>query len=425
MTTPRHEVRGGNSPGVYTARRVHYGNSNMQGERMTTTNSDDIVNASSVHDLLRDAARHFWRNLGASSQAQAYLGARGIQPATARRYGLGFAQPAWRDLGEVLQRYDDATALASGLLVCGGGGVHAPKAHRFDRFRNRLLFPIRDLAGKVVGFGGRFLGDEGGPKGAHAKYLNSPESEVFRKRELLYGLYEAQQAILESGEAVVVEGYVDVLSAQQAGVRGAVGSLGTACTAAQLEALIALGAKRIVFCFDGDAAGRQAATRALATLLPLARDERAFAFVALPDGHDPDSLVREQGAQAMLAAVAAAKPLREMLLEQLAVGCDLRWAEGRVRFAARASDAWRALPAGDLRNWLEARVRDVMQTSAPWVREYLQGHGTRRSARDTGGEPEPEGEAQDRAPRCRARPLACRPWRAGAPAGGRAHAQAA
>jgi DNA primase len=195
----------------------------MQGERVTTTNSDDIVKASSVHDLLRDAARHFWRNLGASSQAQAYLGARGIQPATARRYGLGFAQPAWRDLGEVLQRYDDATALASGLLVCGGGGVHAPKAHRFDRFRNRLLFPIRDLAGKVVGFGGRFLGDEGGPKGAHAKYLNSPESEVFRKRELLYGLYEAQQAILESGEAVVVEGYVDVLSAQQAWGRGAVG----------------------------------------------------------------------------------------------------------------------------------------------------------------------------------------------------------
>jgi hypothetical protein len=127
----------------------------------------------------------------------------------------------------------------------------------------------------------------------------------------------------------------------------------------------------------------------------------------------------------LLAAVAAAKPLREMLLEQLVVGCDLRWPEGRVRFAARASDAWRALPAGDLRNWLEARVRDVMQTSAPWVREYLQGHGTRRSARDTGGEPEPEGEAQDRAPRCRARPLACRPWRAGAPAGGRAHAQAA
>lgn len=367
--------------------------------------------------LLRDAALQYRRNLHANAAAQAYLRNRGIDEPIAERYGLGFARPAWRDLGEVLAPHSDETVLASGLLVCHGaaqaavavGGLRAAAgdAHRFDRFRNRLMFPIRDLDGAVVGFGGRYLGEGD----AHAKYLNSPQSEVFHKRELLYGLYEAKEAIQDGADAVIVEGYVDVLAAQQAGVAGAVGSLGTACTAAQLEALLAVGAKRVVFCFDGDAAGRQAAERALATVLPLASDGRSFAFAVLAEGHDPDSLVREQGAAALQRALGAAQPLRLAALEQLVRGCDLRWAEGRTRFAARAAQAWRSMPAGAERDWLEARVRDVLQSGEPWVREYLEA----RSACESGA----AGAVLDRAGSAAARPMRQQQvW-------GRAHAPAA
>jgi DNA primase len=321
----------------------------------------------SVQQLLREASAHFRRSLVQTEIAGQYLRSRGIEEGTARRYGLGFARPAWRDLGEMLVRYTDAAVLQSGLVACAGNG---PKARRFDRFRNRLMFPIRDAHGAVVGFGGRFVGDSDG----HAKYLNSPESDLFRKRELVYGLYEAKRAMRAGAGIVVMEGYVDVLAAQQAGVAGAVGSLGTACTAAQLEALFALG-RRVVFCFDGDAAGREAAERALKTVLPLASDGRSVAFALLPDGHDPDSLVRERGAPALHQVLADAKPLREALLGHAAVGCDLRWPEGRSRLAARAAEAWRMLPAGAQRDWLEARVRDVMQSGEPWVREYLLGGG--------------------------------------------------
>jgi len=327
--------------------------------------NDAVIDTEPVFVLLAQARGYFARQLASSAMVGGYLHSRGISGEIAQRFGLGYARPRWRDLVHILQRFDDSTALASGLLVCHGdeaGNV------RFDRFRDRVMFPIRNLDGRVAGFGGRAIG----AGCAVAKYINSPEGPVFRKRELVYGLYEAQEAIRAGATAVMMEGYLDVLTSVQAGMVGAVGSLGTSCSAAQLEQVFALGS-RLVFCFDGDPAGRAAVQRALATVLPLATDERSIAFAVLPDGHDPDSLVRKRGAAALHAAIAEAVPLRSFLLDQLSEGCDFRWAEGRAQFLARAAVAWAALPVDRLRSWLEARTRDVLQTADNWVREYLAG----------------------------------------------------
>jgi len=318
-----------------------------------------------VEELLAIAARHYQSNLQASRRAQQYLRGRRIDVEGIARYAVGYAQPLWRDLWDVLHGFDMATIDASGLLV---GLRFDQDGPRFDRFRGRIMFPIRSLDGRIRGFGGRALGGES----ARAKYLNSPQSERFSKRELVYGLYEAQEAIRARGRVVVVEGYVDVISVNQAGVDEVVGTLGTACTSSQVQAILGL-APSITFCFDGDEAGQRATRRAIWTVLPMAIDSRSFRFARLPSAHDPDSMVRQEGAAALAACVERAVPLGEALIEAVGDGCELQWPEGRARFAARAAQAWCRLPAGQERDALLERAAVATRMSMGELAEYFAG----------------------------------------------------
>lgn len=293
-----------------------------------------------IHALLADAAAHYRDALRASPQAVRYLASRGIGGAIAARFGLGFARPKWRDLGPVLERHSEEAAQACGLLAGSGEG---DDARRFDRFRDRVMFPIRNRAGQVAGFGGRVIDGTEDPK-----YLNSPEGVTFKKRELLYGLYEAQEAIQAQGVAVVVEGYLDVVSVAQAGFLPVVGTLGTACSSEQIAELMTL-TRRIVFCFDGDAAGRRAAARALEIVAPFIDQGCAFDFVFLPEGEDPDSFVRVHGLEGFQTALNGATPVQAFVIEHVSADCDMQYAEGRSLCAHRAKPLWLAMPEGPVR----------------------------------------------------------------------------
>lgn len=318
-----------------------------------------------VHALLADAAAHYRDALRAVPDGRQYLQGRGISGATAGRYGLGFARREWQDLGAVIERYDEATAQASGLLAQSSDDANA---RRYDRFRGRVMFPIRDRAGNVAGFGGRVL------DGTDPKYMNSPEGPTFRKREMLYGLYEAEAAIEAAGLALVVEGYMDVVSLSEAGFPASVGTLGTACSAEQIGLLLSI-TSDIVFCFDGDAAGRRAAARALENVLPLATADRSIRFVFLPPEHDPDSFVRAHGLAAFQAAIQGAATLAQFLAELVEEGCELQFAEGRARCAFRARPYWLALPPGAVRDSLLDRCAQVLNFSPAEVEAmWSKGH---------------------------------------------------
>lgn len=291
------------------------------------TRAQECINVR-VHRVLERAAGHYARNLRNSPEGVAYLSKRGITGAAAARFGLGFARQAWQDLGEVFDGVDTQAIEASGLTATSGEG-----GRTFDRFRGRIMFPIRDQAGNVLGFGGRTIA------GDDPKYLNSPEGPTFQKRRTLYGIYEAQDAIREDQSACVMEGFVDVVAVAQAGMRSVVGTLGTACTPEHIADLLML-TTRITFCFDGDDAGRRAAARAVEAALPFACAGRSLAFAFLPTGEDPDSFVRSQGLVAFRSVLAAATPLVDFVFELAEEGCDLRYAEGKARCAHRMRGFW-------------------------------------------------------------------------------------
>lgn len=290
-------------------------------------------------DVLVRAMEHYRSQLRASTRAVAYLKGRGLTGEVAARYGIGYAPEGWRGLASVFPRYDDPLLAESGLVIVQGDDGAEQK--RYDRFRDRIMFPIRSVQGEVIGFGGRVL-DAGEPK-----YLNSPETPVFVKGRELYGLFEARQAIRERSYALVVEGYMDVVALAQLGLGNAVATLGTACTAEHVAKLFRF-TDQVVFSFDGDAAGRRAAARALEAALPHASDTRSVRFVFLPPQHDPDSFVREHGAPEFERCVAEAVPLSRQLIEHAGEGCDLGTAEGRARLLAAARPLWSALPDGAL-----------------------------------------------------------------------------
>ena len=241
-----------------------------------------------LNDVLARAADGYRRQLKASDRAIAYLKGRGLSGEVAARFGLGYASDGWRGLASVFPSYDDPLLEESGLVIAQpdearpGDVAEAPSGKRYDRFRDRIMFPIRSVQGAVIGFGGRVL-DRGEPK-----YLNSPETPVFSKGRELYGLFEARTAIRQRGHALVVEGYMDVVALAQAGFENAVATLGTACTAEHVQKLVRF-TDSVVFSFDGDAAGRRAAGRALEASLAHAVDTRTFRFLFLPAEHDPDS----------------------------------------------------------------------------------------------------------------------------------------
>jgi DNA primase len=266
----------------------------------------------------------------------------------AARFGLGYAPPGWRTLAGVFANYDDPLLEEAGLVRLKDaeeGQASDAERGRYDWFRDRVMFPIRGVDGKVIGFGGRVLDD------SKPKYINSPETPVFSKGRELYGLFEARQALRDKGYALVVEGYMDVVALAQSGFANAVATLGTACTAEHVQKLFRF-TDSVVFSFDGDAAGRRAAGRALEASLPHATDLRSVKFLFLPPEHDPDSYVRELGPEAFEQQVVSAVPLSRQLIEQASEDADLTSAEGRARMLAQAKPLWMALPDGALKRQL-------------------------------------------------------------------------
>jgi DNA primase len=305
----------------------------------------------SLGETLAKAAAHYRKQLKASPRAVDYLKRRGLTGEIAARFGLGYAPDGWRSLASAFARYDDPLLEEAGLVISSGEDEAERK--RYDRFRDRVMFPIRSVQGEVIAFGGRVI-DQGEPK-----YLNSPETPLFSKGRELYGLFEARQALRQKGFVLVVEGYMDVVALAQLGFANTVATLGTACTAEHVQKLFRF-TDAVVFSFDGDAAGRRAASRALEAALPHASDTRNVRFLFLPPEHDPDSYVREQGSEAFEQCIAQAVPLSRQLLEVAREGCDLGSAEGRARMLANAKPLWQALPEGALRR----QVMKDLATSA-------------------------------------------------------------
>jgi DNA primase len=276
-----------------------------------------------VTATLLEAARFYRARLKEAPNAIAYLKRRGLTGAVAAHFGIGYAPGGWQNLAAAFAAYDHPALDAAGLVVAGDGGK------RYDRFRDRVMFPIHDIRGRVIGFGGRVL-DHGEPK-----YLNSPETAVFSKGRELYGLYLARNAIRDAGRVLVVEGYMDVVALAQHGVDYAVATLGTSTTPAHAQKLFRL-ADLVVFCFDGDSAGRKAAWRALENTLPVLTDGKEARFLFLPDGQDPDDYIRAHGKAAMERAISGATPLSSYLLTELAARHPPQTAEGRAAFVAAA-----------------------------------------------------------------------------------------
>ena len=296
-----------------------------------------------LNEVLERAAGHYRRQLREHPKAIEYLKRRGLSGEIAKCFGLGYAPPGWRSLASAFPRYDDPLLVEAGMVIVQGDD--GPEQKRYDRFRDRIMFPIRSIKGEVIGFGGRVL------DGGEPKYLNSPETPLFVKGRELYGLYEARSALRSKGYVLVVEGYMDVVALAQNGFANAVATLGTACTTEHVQKLFRF-TDAVVFAFDGDAAGRRAAGRALEAALPHATDLRSVRFLFLPPDHDPDSYVRALGPAAFDEQVAKAVPLSRQLIEHAADGADLGSAEGRSRMLAQARPLWQALPDGALRRQL-------------------------------------------------------------------------
>ena len=287
------------------------------GEREARQVSQDL------NETLLAAARFYRAQLKDAPAAIAYLKRRGLTGVVAAHFGIGYAPPGWQNLAAAFPAYDAPALDATGLVISGDNGK------RYDRFRDRIMFPIHDTRGRVIGFGGRVL-DAGEPK-----YLNSPETSVFSKGRELYGLYLARNAIRDADRVVVVEGYMDVVALAQHGIGYAVATLGTSTTAAHAQKLLRL-SDMVVFCFDGDAAGRKAAWRALENVLPVLADGKEARFLFLPDGEDPDDFVRKRGKDAFEQALDAAVPLSRYLLTELAAQHPPTTAEGRAALVAAA-----------------------------------------------------------------------------------------
>jgi len=315
-----------------------------------------------LYVALERAALFFRQSLNEEPRAREYLAARGLTGDSLTRFGIGYAPSRWDAL---LDRYGTSqeerqTLLRAGLVIerVDGGTGH------YDRFRDRVMFPIRDVRGRTIGFGGRVL-DKGEPK-----YLNSPETELFHKGRELYGLYEARQATRNLALLLVVEGYMDVVRLHQAGITYAVATLGTATTPEHLQRIFRL-VGEVVFCFDGDRAGRTAAWRALENAVSEVKQGRRLRFLFLPEGHDPDTLVGEEGAQAFETRIDEAVPLSDYLIGELASRCDVASVDGRARLVELARPLIQRIPSDVYRELLMAQLATVVGMPAARLAELL------------------------------------------------------
>jgi DNA primase len=308
-----------------------------------------------LYDMLEKAAEFYSAQLRRHSDAPRavdYLRGRGVSGEIAASFRLGFAPPGSDNLLRAL-----GTGQSGIRLLLEAGLINEQDGRRYDRLRDRIIFPIRDTRGRVVGFGGRLLGD-GKPK-----YLNSPETPVFHKGRELYGLYEARQADAHPPHLLVVEGYMDVVALAQFGISNAVATLGTATTGEHLEKLYRA-TPEIVFCFDGDRAGRDAAWKALQTVLPLMREGRQARFLFLPDGEDPDTLVRRIGAEGFATEVGGALPLSEFMFEKLSAQVDMQSLDGRARLGELAKPMIERLPNGVFREMMQQALHQRIGLAA-------------------------------------------------------------
>lgn len=310
---------------------------------------------SGLYDILDEAAGFYQRQLKTANEAVSYLKQRGLSGETAKSFGVGYAPARWVALAEALGGSAERLSLLkqAGLVKEGRRGP-------FDLLRDRIVFPIRDRRGRTVGFGGRLLAGDG------PKYLNSPETALFHKGRELYGLHEACRGG-RPARLHVVEGYMDVLALHQAGIEGAVATLGTATTTQHVSTLFRT-ADTVVFCYDGDRAGRQAAWRALEAALPAMTDGREARFLFLPEGDDPDSLVQREGAEGFRRLVENARPLAEFLFERLARQADVDTLDGRARLVSLARPLLTQLPDGALRRLAYERLAELARTSVAAIR---------------------------------------------------------
>ncbi len=282
-----------------------------------------------------------------------YLKGRGLSGEVVKRFAMGYISDAWDGMMKVFGR----SVQANQQLIDLGMAIESDKGRPYDRFRGRIMFPIRDKRGRVIGFGGRVLGDE------KPKYLNSPETRIYHKGQELYGLYEAKQANKQLTRLVVVEGYMDVVALAQHGVDYAVASLGTSTTYEQLQTLFRT-VKEVICCYDGDRAGRDAAWRAMENALPLIRDGFSLKFVFLPDGEDPDSLIRAQGQQAFEAILDSAMPLSKFLFYNLMKQVDMNSLEGRAALVESFQPYLAKLPESILKDALLNEIANNFGTGS-------------------------------------------------------------
>ena len=317
-----------------------------------------------LSDALTQAYQHYRQQLRTAPQAIDYLKQRGLSGEIAARFGLGYAPDAWDGLRAIFPDYDAGALVESGLVVDRSDEAESSRK-RYDRFRDRIIFPIRNSKGQTIGFGGRVLGK------SEPKYLNSPETPLFHKGNELYGLFEARQAIRDAGYVLVTEGYMDVVALAQLGFPQAVATLGTACTPVHVQKLLRQ-TDCVIFSFDGDAAGRRAARRALEASLPYVADNKTIKFLFLPPEHDPDSYVREYGADAFDQRVQDAMPLSQFILQEAASGNDASTAEGRAKTQFAAKPLLQAMPASALRLQIVRGLAQLTQTSTAELEGVLE-----------------------------------------------------
>jgi DNA primase len=337
-------------------------------------------------DALTQACAFYRAQLREAPAAIAYLKNRGLTGEVAARFGMGYAPAGWDSLRAIFPEYDAHVLVESGLVI-DKVDEEGNRHKRYDRFRERVMFPIRNTKGQVIGFGGRVL-DSGEPK-----YLNSPETPLFQKGLELYGLYEARQAIRDAGYVLVTEGYMDVVALAQLGFPQAVATLGTACTSTHVQKLLRQ-TDDVIFSFDGDKAGRKAARRALEACLPQVSDNKTIKFLFLPQEHDPDSFVRERGADAFEQEIAEAMPLSQFLLREVTQEHDLDTPEGRAKSQFDAKPLLQSMTPSSLRLQIVRGLASMTQSTPAEIEslfELSKPVATARRAPPRQGRPEPVG----------------------------------
>jgi len=324
----------------------------------------------SLYDLLEKANVHYQQQLRIApdkTRAINYLKSRGLDGAIAKHFQIGYAPPGWNLLlnSDTVASYQAEQLVKAGLTIAKNDQGTHDRALQYDRFRDRIIYPIRDSRGRCIGFGGRVLGDD------KPKYLNSPETSVFNKGKELYGFYEAKQADNKLSKVIVVEGYMDVIALAQMGVRNAVATLGTAIGSDHLH-LILRNVNEVIFCFDGDKAGRQAAERALHNSLPFLQDGRQFRFLFLEEGEDPDSVVRKDGPELFIHKANNAQVLSEFLFAQLGQNLNLDSMDGRATLAKQATPLINQMPKGLFYEMMIGRLAEITQLDRSVVSQSLQ-----------------------------------------------------